>query len=223
MDGKFALLGILALVLLFGCTQPSPPATPTPAPDAKGLACTSSGGQVLTGLCCASASDFPNTCLIGACGCAPSSSHAVKTCACGEGKCFDGNACVPSGMELPSATPTPTGMMPGGDADAHGCIGSAGYVWCPVKSKCLRLFEENCTGSSLEPQAREFCGNESVSKVYVCGEYVRVVSALIGGGSTFYDANGTAVAHCPVVAPDAMSEQCRTLLLGNNCLEQEVC
>ena len=33
----------------------------------------------------------------------------------------------------------------GGDKDAHGCIGSAGYSWCEAKQKCLRVWEENCT------------------------------------------------------------------------------
>ena len=32
----------------------------------------------------------------------------------------------------------------GGDKDAHGCIGSAGYSWCGVKQKCLRPWEEAC-------------------------------------------------------------------------------
>ncbi len=32
----------------------------------------------------------------------------------------------------------------GGDRDAHGCIGSAGYSWCEVKNKCLRVWEEAC-------------------------------------------------------------------------------
>lgn len=32
----------------------------------------------------------------------------------------------------------------GGDKDEHGCIGSAGYVWCEEKSKCLRPWEEVC-------------------------------------------------------------------------------
>jgi hypothetical protein len=33
----------------------------------------------------------------------------------------------------------------GGDKDAHGCIGSAGYSWCATKQKCIRSWEENCT------------------------------------------------------------------------------
>jgi len=57
-------------------------------------ACTNSGGTVTTKLCCVSASDFPNTCLIGACGCAPTDSHEVKFCDCGDGKCWDGTKCA---------------------------------------------------------------------------------------------------------------------------------
>lgn len=34
--------------------------------------------------------------------------------------------------------------MVGGDKDEHGCIGSAGYSWCEVKNKCLRIWEEPC-------------------------------------------------------------------------------
>ncbi|MFC2163318.1 hypothetical protein ACFLRF_06510, partial [Candidatus Altiarchaeota archaeon] len=32
----------------------------------------------------------------------------------------------------------------GGDRDEHGCIGSAGYIWCEGKNKCLRPWEEPC-------------------------------------------------------------------------------
>jgi magnesium-transporting ATPase (P-type) len=55
--------------------------------------CIDSGGTVKTSLCCKSVTDFPNLCLIGACGCAPDQSHEVKICECPEGKCFDGNSC----------------------------------------------------------------------------------------------------------------------------------
>lgn len=57
--------------------------------------CISSGGTVATSLCCQSVGDFPNTCGIGPCGCAPANSHEVNICDCGAGKCFDGNRCVP--------------------------------------------------------------------------------------------------------------------------------
>jgi hypothetical protein len=32
----------------------------------------------------------------------------------------------------------------GNDRDEHGCIGSAGYSWCESRSKCLRIWEEDC-------------------------------------------------------------------------------
>jgi len=57
-------------------------------------ACINSGGTVETSLCCQSSGDFPNTCLIGACGCSPSNSHEVKVCECPTGTCFNGNGCV---------------------------------------------------------------------------------------------------------------------------------
>ncbi|WAC05582.1 MAG: hypothetical protein OS112_02850 [Methanoregula sp.] len=49
------------------------------------------------------------------------------------------------GTPSPEATTT---MMPGSDRDSHGCIGSAGYTWCEPKQKCLREWEEPCTGAS---------------------------------------------------------------------------
>jgi hypothetical protein len=38
----------------------------------------------------------------------------------------------------------------GGDKDAHGCLGSAGYTWCEEKQKCLRTWEEKCEINSNE-------------------------------------------------------------------------
>jgi len=63
--------------------------------------CTQSGGTVMTALCCGltSTGDFPPNCAIGGCGCAPSASHEVKICSCPNGLCFDGHACVASGMQ----------------------------------------------------------------------------------------------------------------------------
>lgn len=56
--------------------------------------CLNSGGIVTTSSCCKSSGGFPNSCLIGACGCSPDNSHEVKTCDCGIDKCFDGVKCV---------------------------------------------------------------------------------------------------------------------------------
>lgn len=59
----------------------------------KERACLLSGGMVTTFSCCEATGDFPNTCLIGACGCPPQSSHEVKICDCGMDKCFGGIFC----------------------------------------------------------------------------------------------------------------------------------
>jgi hypothetical protein len=59
--------------------------------------CTGSGGSVVSAACCAATGDFPNTCLVGACGCSPSASHDVLSCACPAGECYDpSSGCVGS-------------------------------------------------------------------------------------------------------------------------------
>ncbi len=52
------------------------------------------------------------------------------------------SACMPA---APSITVAP---MAGQDADAHGCMGSAGYVWSNAQQRCLRLFED---GFAFDP------------------------------------------------------------------------
>lgn len=41
-----------------------------------------------------------------------------------------------------------TPQLIGGQKDAHGCLGPAGYSWCEVKQKCLRVWEEKCEATS---------------------------------------------------------------------------
>jgi len=62
--------------------------------SAQEQSCIDSGGTVSTSLCCKSSTDFPNSCLIGACGCSPDNSYQVKVCDCGVDGCFDGEKCV---------------------------------------------------------------------------------------------------------------------------------
>jgi hypothetical protein len=72
----------------------TPPAAAGCAPAAAESGCAASGGRVESASCCGSVGDFPDTCRVGACGCAPSGSHTVRVCRCPEGTCFDGAACV---------------------------------------------------------------------------------------------------------------------------------
>ena len=83
----FAAIIVISLVVVY--IQAIRPVSST-----KEQACLNSGGTVVTSLCCNSVNDFPNNCLIGACGCSPTNSHEVKTCQCPESKCFDGNSCT---------------------------------------------------------------------------------------------------------------------------------
>lgn len=57
-------------------------------------------------------------------------------------------------------------IMLGGDRDAHGCIGSAGYSWCEVKNKCLRVWEEKCEIATSTPATVP-----SNWKIYSNGKY----------------------------------------------------
>jgi len=60
--------------------------------------------------------------------------------------CPDGSSVSPQGpkCEFPACPIASNQPFVGGDKDAHGCIGSAGYTWCEAKQKCLRSWEEDC-------------------------------------------------------------------------------
>jgi hypothetical protein len=63
------------------------------------------------------------------------------------GICNDcGGKWFPPEFYQPNSTTTP---IVGGDKDEHGCLGSAGYSWCAVKNKCLRVWEEKCEGTPI--------------------------------------------------------------------------
>ena len=67
-----------------------------------------------------------------------------------------------SGCMDPVSDPvvTPSPPVVGGDRDAHGCIGSAGYQWCAREQACVRSWEL-AEQKSLErsPEAfNRYCG-----------------------------------------------------------------
>ena len=57
-----------------------------------------------------------------------------------------------SDMEQTPKMETPNPPMVGGDADEHGCKGSAGYSWSVVKNECIQIFN---AGIRLDPQAAD--------------------------------------------------------------------
>jgi len=106
---KFLVIVIVLAVIVVGGAlwyakrPPQPPLSvevlKSKQKSAQEQACLDSGGTVSTTSCCKTSNDFPNSCLIGACGCSPTDSHEVKTCNCVEGKCFNGTECVAKSTE----------------------------------------------------------------------------------------------------------------------------
>ena len=54
------------------------------------------------------------------------------------------------GMPATKLVQYPQSPLVGGDRDEHGCIGSAGYVWCEVQKDCIRLFEKGIRTESVD-------------------------------------------------------------------------
>lgn len=90
---------------------------------------------------------------------------------------------------IPEISVTPTEPVVGGDRDAHGCIGSAGYSWCEPKSKCLRIWEEKCY-ESLKKEIEAILTrkyNKSVDEVKVT---ITKQNDLYAGGSVLFGEGG---------------------------------
>jgi len=85
---------LIAVIMNYQDSGISEIGQPTGEVAKKEQACINAGGTVTTATCCESAEDFPNECLIGACGCSLESSHEIKIGECGEGKCCEGDKCV---------------------------------------------------------------------------------------------------------------------------------
>jgi len=93
MKKLMLLVMILLVILVGGCTQNTSEVTHTSPQPAQNQTmeelCIAGGGTVKTQQCCKSVVDFPNTCLVGGCGCSPENSHEIKVCDCGEVKCWN--------------------------------------------------------------------------------------------------------------------------------------
>ena len=225
--GLVAIVAIVVMVMFTGCIEEEAPvSTPTPSPTPI-TTVTPSPSPSFT----PSGLGTGGECVCPSCGYTMPHQRNVK---CNEQTCpkcgakmirQDGQA----GMANPASVYC---KEQGGELriekDANG--GEIGICTLPDGTECEEwaFYRGECPFSAeyLESKAKEFCGKENVDSVYICGEYIKVVSSLIGGGSTFYklDPTGSLVkeAQCPVVAPDAMSEKCK-LMFGLNCVEPKVC
>ena len=59
------------------------------------------------------------------------------------------------GMQASKLVQYPQSLKLGGDRDEHGCIGSAGYVWCEVQQDCIRLFEKGIRTEAVDGGTNE--------------------------------------------------------------------
>ena len=135
--------------------------------------CIASGGKVTEGLCCASVEDFPNSCVVGACACSAEFSHAVKTCTCPGGTCFNGTACAKvvgnfeecaaAGYPVTESYP-PQCRVPGGPtftekvpaAITAGSCQAAGGHWTNCGSRC-QLDNAGKTGIACPALCESLC------------------------------------------------------------------
>ena len=73
----------------------------------------------------------------------------------------------PKPAETVKTEKLPEVPMVGGDSDAHGCKGSAGYTWSVVKNECIRIFE---TGIRLDAKAKDLDKSLSAFVVFKSDE-----------------------------------------------------
>ncbi|MFC1754532.1 hypothetical protein ACFL96_14245 [Thermoproteota archaeon] len=71
---------------------------------------------------------------------------------------------------------------------------------------------------SLETEmlAEKFCDDADIGAVYRCGDNTKVISKVPGAGTTYYRGDGVQI-QCPVVAPDSMTEECKQIMLEDDC------
>jgi len=69
-------------------------------------------------------------------------------------------------------------MLVGGDRDEHGCIGSAGYLWCETKGECLRPWEdqwdETCDTEEFSFEKDVIVVPEDGSGLVACTEEAKI-------------------------------------------------
>jgi membrane-bound inhibitor of C-type lysozyme len=62
------------------------------------------------------------------------------------------------------------GALVGGDKDAHGCLGSAGYSWCGARGACIRPWEEYCTATAGKTVTFACDASKSITATFYIGD-----------------------------------------------------
>src|SRR3989338_2815786 len=108
-------------------------------------------------------------------------------------------------------------------SNEKGCGVSEGYVWCDALQKCVAPWAERCLNSTVSARIESLCGTGGIKGVYLCGAYVRSVSADPQEGSTFHLGSGQI--NCPNAdaGPGETGAECRKLLYMTDCEDFEYC
>jgi hypothetical protein len=99
-------------------------------------------------------------------------------------QCSDGSYVSRTGSNCEFAECPKADNLVGGDKDEHGCIGSAGYVWCEDKQKCLKSWEEKCDSLIMKIKEPDYQQCKKYSTIL--SEYGKVtqkdldISTIIG-------------------------------------------
>ena len=82
----------------------------------------------------------------------------------------------------------------------------------------LLLYPTQRDTTDLAARALPYCELEHVAGVEISRSagYIKVISSLLGGGATYYPEDGGQPVECPVVGPDAMSEECKLFLTSTS-------
>jgi hypothetical protein len=107
--------------------------------------------------------------------------------------------------------------------DENGCIPIAGYIWCEPKQRCISMWEEDCF-SEIKLTARIYCNKDNVSKVQICGNYIKLNNMPAESGLTYYKVLDGAIMeeiNCPLVPSKSNQEICSNLNSKTNC--EKVC
>lgn len=113
------------------------------------------------------------------------------------------NKAVAPVVNIPVQISTTTPIV-GGDKDIHGCIGSAGYSWCAVKNKCLRVWEEKCEVVSTSTSSLSCtCPEGYVPSETICNPKCFYSTPRCLMPSVMCTKNPTTVTPCPQFMPPA--------------------
>ncbi len=147
------------------------------SPDAQDLAalCTSTGGLVDSGLCCASVGDFPDSCQTGACGCSPGNSHTVATCSCPQGECFSTKiGCASSGTVADAGPDSNVACGSATCGAGEYCCNPATSLCAPVGYGCIQEGGDagpgvDSNGCTAQPGGDATnCGGSRPAHYYIC-------------------------------------------------------